>query len=287
MEQDVQRPTGGLYSSSSDLSRYLRYILTHYNALTPTLNWLQPASYSGTNSFFGMPWEIFRTSKILFFTKRPVTFVTKSGGLPGYTTIIIMAPDYDIGVTILTAGNGQLLEKLRELVTVPLIRGVEELAFMQMHDKYAGTYIATDFSLNSSITLTVTPSSGLTLTRFISNDTDVLASPLVPTADPDAASHPWHAQLVPTLLYRNQTALNGALFRLLVVPERWEGETEVWDDFCITDDDPAMYAGLALNEVAFWTDEDGAVVEAELPAWRLTLKRALKAEEREAFVLQG
>src|SRR2546430_5570501 len=43
IEEGVQRPTGGIYSSSKDLSRYLRYILTHYNALTPSLNWLQPA----------------------------------------------------------------------------------------------------------------------------------------------------------------------------------------------------------------------------------------------------
>ena len=66
--------------------------------------------------------------------------MTKSGGLPGYFSIIIIAPDYDLGISILVGGNGRLLGKLRELVTVPLIRAAEALAFQQMHEKYSGTY---------------------------------------------------------------------------------------------------------------------------------------------------
>jgi CubicO group peptidase (beta-lactamase class C family) len=141
IDEGVQRPTGGIYSSSRDLSRYLRYILTHYNTLTPALNWLHPASYSaGTNSFFGMPWEIYRTSDILPHTNRPVTFVTKSGGLPGYTSIIMIVPDYDLGVTILVGGQGQLLSKLQKLVTIPLVEAIERVAFEQMGAAYGGTY---------------------------------------------------------------------------------------------------------------------------------------------------
>jgi CubicO group peptidase (beta-lactamase class C family) len=141
IEEGVQRPTGGIFSSSTDLSRYLRFILTHYNGLTLALNWLHPASYStGMNSFFGMPWEIYRTANILPDTDRPVTFVTKSGGLPGYVSIIIIVPDYDLGVTILVGGNERLLSKLRKLVTVPLIEAIERMAFDQMEENYGGTY---------------------------------------------------------------------------------------------------------------------------------------------------
>lgn len=152
IEEGIQRPTGGLYSSSTDLSRFLRYILTHYNAITPALNWLHPASYStGLYSFFGMPWEIFRTSKLLSNNQRPVTFVTKSGGVPGYVSIIIVAPDYDLGITILVAGNGRLLLKLQELVTVPLIRGVEHMAYLQMNERYPGTYGESSASPNACL----------------------------------------------------------------------------------------------------------------------------------------
>jgi len=275
VEEGVQRPTGGIYSSSADMSRYIRYILTHYNGITPALNWLEPASWSTSiNSFYGVPWEIFRTAKILPNTQRPVTFVTKSGGLPGYFSILIIAPDYDLGVTILVGGNAQLLGKLRELVTVPLIRAAENVAVLELQRRYAGTYVSTNSTLNSSLTLGASPFSGLTVTEFISNSTDVLASPLPSWADPDTTTRPWYAQLTPTLLYRNQTALDGEIWRMLISLERQEqDEEEIWDDFCITNIDAASYAGVALNELVFWNDGDGEITEVELPAFRVTLKK--------------
>jgi len=141
VEEGIQRPTGGIYSSTSDMSKYLRYVLTHYNGLTHSLNWFHPASYSGSiNSFYGMPWEIFRTDRILQHTKRPVTFVTKSGGLPGYFSIIIMLPEYDIGITVLVAGSSEALAIIRELVTVPLVQGVDAFAAKRADELYGGTY---------------------------------------------------------------------------------------------------------------------------------------------------
>ena len=35
IDEGVQNPTGGIYSSTEDLSKYLRYILTHYNGMSP------------------------------------------------------------------------------------------------------------------------------------------------------------------------------------------------------------------------------------------------------------
>lgn len=140
-EEGVQRPTGGIYSSASDLSRFMRYVLTHYNGITPATNWFQPASYaSGMNSFFGMPWEIYRTTKIVHHSHQPVTFVTKSGGLPGYFSIIIMVPDLDLGMTILVGGDMKLLEELKEVVTGPMISGAAILSQSQAQHKYAGEY---------------------------------------------------------------------------------------------------------------------------------------------------
>lgn len=141
VEEGVQRPTGGIYSSTSDLSRFLRYVLTHYNGLTHSLNWLASASYSdNTHSFYGMPWEIFRTDKILRTSKRPITFVTKGGALPGYFSIIMMIAEYDLGITILVAGTRNHLNIIRELVTVPLMRAADEVAFDHLDEKYGGTY---------------------------------------------------------------------------------------------------------------------------------------------------
>lgn len=141
VDMGVQEPTGGIYSSASDLSRFLRHVLSRYNGLTPALNWLQPASYaSGARSFFGTPWEIFRTDAILQPGPRPVTFVTKSGGYPGYTSIIILVPQHDVGITILVAGNGKALAAIRRLVTLPLARAIDDLVAEQVDRRYSGTY---------------------------------------------------------------------------------------------------------------------------------------------------
>lgn len=65
-----------------------------------------------------MPWEIFRTEKILPSTRRPVTFFTKSGGYDGYTSLVIVLPEHDIGITILVADNTDFLSRTRDLITV-------------------------------------------------------------------------------------------------------------------------------------------------------------------------
>lgn len=112
------------------------------------------------------------------------------------------------------------------------------------------------------------------MTQFISNSTDVLASSLLYFGNPDTAILPWHAQLVPTLLYQNQTALKGELWRNLIVVDRVSEEQDVvWDDFCITDVDQVTYAEIPLNMVVFWSDSEGRIDKVELPAFRVTLKR--------------
>jgi len=163
----------------------------------------------------------------------------------------------------------------------------------QDHSLTAQTHPATvsrDATLNSSLTLTTSRAHGLTLTAFVSNGTDVLASPLASYADPEAvAAGAWHAQLLPTLLYVDEGAQAGERWRMLIVPERERAHAHVaeaadpWDEHCHTDVDPASYAGEPLNELVFWDEGDGKVVEVELPAFRVRLRRqvSVKEDERE------
>lgn len=269
VEEGVQRPTGGIYASARDMSKFARYILTHYNALATGVNWLQPASWaSGINSFYGMPFEIFRTDKILENTKRPVTFVNKGGGLPGYLSDLEILPEYGLGITLLVAGSGDLIGELKELVTVEIVRAAEGIAWANIKADYVGHYGAIDRELNSSITLSVSPSEGLQATSFISNGSDILGS-VIPARY--FANRPYRNQLVPTLLYKDEENQRGEIFRMLVLAEpKPDAKPGVWDDFCITDVDVMVYAGKPLNEVVFWHDE-GTV---ELPAWNLKASRS-------------
>ncbi|KAK1051325.1 hypothetical protein LTR12_009481 [Friedmanniomyces endolithicus] len=282
--EGVHAPTGGIYSSSADMSKYVRYVLTHYNALATGVNWFMPASWSfGINSFYGMPWETFRTDKILKHTTRPVTFVTKSGGVPAYYSKITMMPEYGLGLTVLLGGNNKLLGEIQEAVTVPLIRAAEALIWQDIDAAYSGTYSTPDSHvLNSTLTLAASPTAGLQLMGFISNGTDVFKTLLAQWAGLiDSDSGQWRVQLMPTLLYKNETTQEGEIWRLLVVEVR-TGKEKVWDDFCSTDVDPASYAGLPINEVVLWHGE-GVV---ELPAWKVNMKRVKEGGETDRMIVQ-
>jgi hypothetical protein len=261
------------------MSKYLRYILTHYNGLAPQINWFQPASYSTSfSSFYGTPWEIFRTTSILSSTSRPTTFVTKSGSLPGYASYIAMAPDYDLGITILTGSPSSTLKaQILELVTVKLIRAAEEIAQSDLQKRYTGVFSAKD--INSSLVLEQSDTKALYVQSFISNSTDVLAS-LLPFFGQVKGSEPFRIQLIPTLLYHNEEEQKGQLWRGVVVPEkRRDG---VWDDFCLTDDDPYSYAGKPLFEFVLRgvEDENSKLREVELPAFGVRLARASEEVEQ-------
>ncbi|CAN9357911.1 unnamed protein product [Alternaria alternata] len=267
VQEGVQNPTGGIYSSSSDLSKYLRYVLTHFNAITHAINWLHPVSHShGSSSFYGMPWEIFTTDRILPDSNRTVRVVSKSGGLPGYTSIIMSVPEYDLGITILIAGPNKIFAKIQSIVLTTMIQVAEKIAIRQLSDRYAGTYSAADPKLNSTVRLTA-DHRGLVVTTWISNGTDVFESPIVK----DGAPEHYYAQLSPTLLYRNEQTQRGEEWRAMFVEERGDGPP---DDFCIDDWDMSSYAGIPLNAVAFWDEqEDGNFGTLELSAFRVNLTR--------------
>lgn len=273
VKQGVQRPTGGLYASASDLSKFLRYILKHYNSIATGVNWLFPASWAtGLQSFYGMPWEILRTDSVLEHSKRPVTIVSKSGGLPGYVSNIFLLPEYDLGVTVLVAGNITLLDQVQDIVLKGLIKAAEASIWDHTKTVYDEDFVATNSSLNSSLSLRSTPQHGLTISKFISNGTDmldtVLTQILAPYVPPQKQG--WHAQLVPTLLFKNESTKQGEIWRFLIVQERTEKKSGhgLFDEFCVTDVDTTSYGTLPLNEVVFW-HEEGLV---ELPAFQVVFK---------------
>lgn len=254
------------------MSKFVRYVLSNYNGLSPQFNWFNPGSYSTSiSSYYGMPWEIYRTSSILPSTSRPVTFVTKGGGLPGYFTYIIMVPDYDLGITIFTAGKSNaLLDLIREIVTVPLLKAAEEVAQSDLLNRYTGLFTAKN--LNSSIILAQDASRSLYVKSFISNSTDIFST-WRPLLEPLIHDSPFRLQLVPTLLYRDEKNHKGELWRGTIVLEERDDEA-IWDDFCTTDIDMFYYAGTPLLEVVFWGGEDGGNVEKlELSGFRVKMGR--------------
>lgn len=253
------------------MSKFLRHVLTTHNTLSPDISWLIPGSYSESlSSYFGMPWEIFRTSSILPSTLRTVTFVTKGGSLPGYFTYIIMAPEYDLGITILTAGPPSLLNLIREAVTVPLLLAAEETAQRELHSRYTGSFTAPG-PLNSTLVLAQSDNRSLYIDSFISNSTVVIGASQE-ILSPLTQGLPFRVQLVPSLSYReDEVGRKGEVWRGTVVLEsRGEG---VWDAECVTNYDPITYAGKPLLEVVLWEGDDGIVEELEMVGFRVRMGR--------------
>ena len=273
----VQNPTGGLYSSSSDMSRWLRYVLSTYNAQTLAAgNWFTPASFSGSiDTFYGMPWEIFRARTNNFVedskSTRPLTFVTKGGGLPGYSSLVIMVPEYGIGITILVAGNGKALGDIREIVVKEIVSFAEEAAMAEIQTRYVGTY--EDARSNSSITLSQSDKYGLMVTQWISNGVDTLLG--FGGIYEGGPGKPWVMHVLPTLLFDDEAKQEGERWRLLPQKAASEQErTSTWDNLCPSDWDTIMYAGKPFTEVVFRGGEQyGSSESVHLSGFRIALYR--------------
>lgn len=182
-------------------------------------------------------------------------------------------PEYDLGITILLAGGFKIFETLREIVTVEMVRAAEELAIKQLQQRYAGTYVSTDNGQNSSLTV-IADHRGLVVEEFIANGVDIFKSPL-PMLGGISGHYPWYSQLIPTLLFRNESRKEGEQWRMLLYEERSDDQS-VWGDFCITNIDLASYAGEPINEFVFWKGEGDVVSTVESPAFRLKLVRKVE-----------
>lgn len=283
----VQNAAGGLYSSTTDLSIWLRYVMSTYNGQTPAVNWFNPSSFSGSSqSFYGVPWEIYRI-KVQDVVKggstRPLSLITKGGGLPGYSSNVIMIPDYAIGITILVVGDGDALGEIRNTVVRAMVTYAESLALENLKTKYVGEYI--DEHTNSRLVLASSPQNGLYIDAFVSNGTDTIEGLKQHYASYGSTPSILN-RITPTMLYMNETAQRGERWYILPEVERGSEGDNLFANHCISDWEIGAYGGVPVNEVVFWNDEeDERVVEVELLGWRSKLVRVDDDNDKSEEVL--
>ncbi len=221
-----------------------------------------------------MPWEIFRTNSLLSDSNRIIGLFTKSGSLSGYASRIILIPEYNIGATVLVAGDGKAKGWIEEQVLSKLIPEAENIARCQTRNKYADTYYAPAYlRTNSSIKIELDGASGLVLTSWISNGTNFLDQYTALSKGSDDG----RAQLVPSNIERGPSA---EVWRVMfAAPDSRKGGT--FEDCLIDDLDSMMYGGRSLEEFVFHLNENGVVESVELPAFRITLEKSkMRKEER-------
>lgn len=263
--------TSGIYSTSRDLSIFLRALLRSELLDESTTNaWFKPHSWSSSlHAAYGMPWEIYRTTDLLRDSDRGMTIITKIGNLYGYFSHIIMLPEYDIAITILVAGDPKARSWLENKVLTPITNIVEKIARHQTRTRYGGLYGSSN--INSSISLDLCGSSGLVITEWISNGTDFLHEFVSLHSDDEFIEG--RVQLVPAGIRRS----NGAeVWSATFVPKSRQSKSVI--DVCMVNDvDLFMYGGRSVHDFLFLLNENGRVSDVELPALRITLQRVATA----------
>lgn len=264
---DLNTSSGGLYSTANDFSKYLQSILSSKLLPRATTNaWMKPHSWtSGTNSAYGMPWEMIRTSK-LTPDGRAIDIVTKGGSLTAYYSLIAMVPEFGLGATILVAGSNPAVGDLSERLIAQLIPAVEELMRREVRAQYAGSWSHWDeeshsFNTNWSLNLQVDDvGPGIKVVDWVSNGTDFL--PIYGSFKRmGKESGNWQARLIPTGVYSgpNEDGVEFEKWRLTAIPEKSaESENKVFDDFCMTDVDALMYDGFPVEEFTIVKEEKEA-----------------------------
>ncbi|KAF2006630.1 beta-lactamase/transpeptidase-like protein [Amniculicola lignicola CBS 123094] len=166
---------GGLWSTPNDLMIFLRAILSS-KLLSPTYTraWLQPTSLTPSlHQLVGSPWEILRPDTLNLTLPRPITLYAKSGEIPGYAAYAVVIPEYDLALTINSAGN-QAFTAVRDLlasVVGIVVPWADQLAREQAKKRYVGTY---SDGRNSSLTIELDDGPGLLVKSFTNNGVDIL-----------------------------------------------------------------------------------------------------------------
>lgn len=261
-------PTGGLYSTSLDLSIFLRSIINHELLSEANTNaWLKPRSWSSSLQMaYGMPWEIFRLTNLLEDTDRGMSLITKAGALFGYYLHIVLVPEYHLGLTILVAGEYEALKWLDNEVITKAIRGIEEIARSQTNEKYAGLYKAAH--LESSLELEVHGGAGLVVKSWVSNGSDFLDEYIFLQTGKRGLGQ-GRVQLVPANIRRSN---GGESWRATFVPATTKTESPI--DGCLMNDvDSLMYGERGVQDVVFMSGRSGMITGIELPALRVALAK--------------
>jgi hypothetical protein len=144
---------------------------------------MKPHSFvAGLQVAVGAPWEIRRLATDP--NSRTVDMYTKQGDLPGYSSLLVLVPDWDLGFMLMTAGTQDSLtfdaSIIANIVADTFLPFVESAVREEADAAFSGSYAASDSSLNSSVTITTDPAKlGLSIESWISNNTDMLTSSII------------------------------------------------------------------------------------------------------------
>ncbi|KAL2010807.1 hypothetical protein VTN00DRAFT_3525 [Thermoascus crustaceus] len=153
----IENPSGGMYASTADLLAFGSGILNS-RLLTPaqTRRWLKPLTHTSSLGIsVGAPWEIARAVNVTL-DNRTIDIYTKSGNIGAYVGVMVLIPDYDLVLSLVTCGSQTGFDVVYaglSKVIKALLPAVEQASKDEANSTFAGRYQMK--GSNTTITISV------------------------------------------------------------------------------------------------------------------------------------
>ncbi|KAM7202250.1 beta-lactamase/transpeptidase-like protein [Rhypophila sp. PSN 637] len=180
-----ENPSGNMFTSARDLSR-LGLAILNSTLLKPALTrrWLKPISFSSDFvAAVGAPWGIRRIRPSDKHPHRTVTAFTKAGSVGDYSAFLSLLPDYNMGITLLIAGDAPAgsIFGFADYVASTIIPAYDAASRESADAQFGGTYTyrgpvaSTNRTMNSTIQISTAPDvPGLGVGTWYSNSSDMI-----------------------------------------------------------------------------------------------------------------
>lgn len=211
----------------------------------------------------GAPWEIYIVND-----PRAIDLYTKSGDLGGYSAMMGLSPDHDVGFVILAAGEKttQTVYALADLIAQEIIPGLEAAAKEDARDRFAGTY-----TLGGSVlTLTTDDGPGLKIKKWNNKGKDILET--LATLQPAEIEGELDVRLYPTgLKSPGKVSFRGIVSGAAPTGPANGPFTRTCKSWMSVDGQ--VYGSVGLDEFVFDMLDNGGAVRVSPRALRVSLAR--------------
>ena len=268
----IEAAAEGIYSTLSDINK-LGVSILNSTLLEPveTRKWLKPISHTANlRSSVGRPWEIYRVAQPV--TGRVDDLYTKAGNFRNYSSILVLSPDHEAGLTVLVAGPQafQGIRIIQDVVGEVLVPAWEAQAAVEAKTRYAGCYQSDDRNMNSSMTIMVDPPTGpgLIITSWISNGTDMMQ-----TIGNSYGLKDLDARMYPTDVGSDGYATFRAVYGSTTAKASTGIFSEIDDCQAWEEPDALQYGRRGVDEMVFEVDGNGRAQAISPTALRTRLVR--------------
>lgn len=221
---------------------------------------MKPTAHTASLQFsVGAPWEIWRT-RVHITSGRVIDLYTKSGSIGAYGSLFILIPEFKISLVVLTAGpDSSLVDSVAAGLIETFLPAVEGVAKRQACKNMCGTYVSHDVT-NSSITISADAQTGLKISRWISNGSDITATAQAYSSATNGGSLK-SIRIFPTNLVSEDAGREDVSYRAIFETGAMNDQLPIFppQDSLWSSVDQLVYGKISLDEFVVTNNEMGQV----------------------------